>query len=262
MAVSAPMTKPRRYPAKPAKAYFFWTCVIDLLYPEAGMAGIYLLRREGVEVVFPHNQTCCGQPAWNAGYREDALQVALQQLRCFHKDYPVVVPSASCAGMFKHHYPELFRDHPAFREVTAFSERVFELSEFLIHVLRVELKDLGPPTRVVLHTSCSARREMTVGAEHRALLQQLDKVDLVEPERCEECCGFGGTFSVKHPDLSVAMVKDKADAISATGASRLVSGDCGCLMNISGHMEHRGDRIPSQHLASFVWERTRGAPGE
>ena len=253
------MSEQRDYPAKPAKAYFFGTCIIDLLYPEAGVAAMQLIRREGVEVIFPHNQTCCGQPAWNSGYREDALEVALQQLKCFHKDYPVVVPSASCAGMLKHHYPEMFQDHPAHQQAVAFAGRVFEFSEFMVHVLRVDLKDLGQPVRVALHTSCSARREMAVGEEHKQLLQRLDKVELVEPVRCEECCGFGGTFSVKHADVSVAMVQDKAEAIAATGASRLVSGDCGCLMNISGHMEHRGDRTPAEHIASFVWERTQGA---
>jgi len=251
------MTGNRDYPQRPAKVYFFGTCLIDLFYPEAGIAGMQLIRREGVEVIFPQNQTCCGQPAWNSGYREEALEVAWRQIQCFPKAYPIVVPSGSCAGMMRCHYPELFGAHSQQKKALEFAERVFELTEFLVHVLQIELKDLGEPLRVALHTSCSARREMAVSEEHKTLLRQLQRVELVEPERTEECCGFGGTFSVKHPDVSLAMVKDKADAISRSGAERLVSGDCGCLMNINGHMARRGDGIPNQHIASFLWERTR-----
>ena len=256
------MTANRDYPQRPAKVYFFGTCLLDLFYPEAGLAGMQLIRREGVEVIFPRDQTCCGQPAWNAGYREEALAVAAKQLRCFPENYPVLVPSGSCAGMMRHHYPTLFDNHPDRPEALALSERVFELTEFLVHVLRLQLQDLGEPTRVALHTSCSARREMAVTEDHKSLLRQLKQVELVEPERGEECCGFGGTFAVKHPHVSEAMVQDKADAIVRCDADRLISGDCGCLMNIGGHLEHRGKRLPSQHIASFLWERTRGPEDE
>jgi L-lactate dehydrogenase complex protein LldE len=248
--------KKRRYPEKPARAYFFGTCLIDLLYPEAGLAGIRLISREGVEVHFPRNQTCCGQPAWNSGYREQARAVAETQMACFPEDWPVVVPSGSCAGMMRIHYPELFRRHPLETQAREFAERVFELTEFLVHVLRIELKDLGKPTKVALHTSCSARREMGVADEHLALIGQLDRVELLQQARQTECCGFGGTFAVKHPDISAAMVEDKSDAILATGAEQLISGDCGCLMNIEGHLRFRGDKTPGQHIASFLWERT------
>ncbi|MCP4993717.1 MAG: (Fe-S)-binding protein [Gammaproteobacteria bacterium] len=242
----------------PEKVYFFGTCLIDLFYPEAGLAGMQLLKQHGVEVVFPQNQTCCGQPAWNSGYRDEARKVARQQLACFGKAYPIIVPSGSCAGMLKHHYPELFKDEAEYQEVAAFSERVFELTEFLVRVLKVKLTDQGEPIRVALHTSCSARREMGVDADHRSLLNQLGNVDMVTPERETECCGFGGTFSIKHPEISTAMVDDKADNILATGARQLVSGDCGCLMNISGRIEAREQQLPSQHIASFLWERTGG----
>jgi L-lactate dehydrogenase complex protein LldE len=250
------MPDKKHYPEKPARAYFFGTCMIDLLYPEAGLAGMQLIRREGVEVHFPRNQTCCGQPAWNSGYREQARAVALTQMACFPKTWPIVVPSGSCAGMMRLHYPELFLDHPQENQARAFSERVFELTEFLVHVLRIELKDLGEPIKVALHTSCSARREMGVADEHRTLIEQLDQVELLQQERDTECCGFGGTFAVKHPDISTAMVEDKADAILATGADRVISGDCGCLTNIEGHLRFRGDKTAGQHIASFLWERT------
>ncbi|AKH19972.1 (Fe-S)-binding protein [Sedimenticola thiotaurini] len=250
------MSLTKQYPGKPEKVYFFGTCLIDLLYPQAGLAGMQLIRREGVQVIFPQDQTCCGQPAWNAGYREQAEAVVLNQIRCFPEEYPVVVPSGSCAGMLRNQYPELFRDKPEAQQVERFSKRIFELTEFLVHVLKIELKDLGQPTKVALHASCSARREMDVAGEHEALLQQLENVQLVEQVRKAECCGFGGTFAVKHPDISAAMVADKAQAITDTGADQLVSGDCGCLMNITGHMEHQGVGPKGQHIASFLWERT------
>jgi len=253
------MTTARSYPPKPDRVYFFGTCLIDLFYPEAGLAGMELIRREGVRVIYPQNQTCCGQPAWNSGYREEALRVARTQFDCFPEPWPVVVPSGSCGGMLRHHYPELFAGDVDEQRALALAGRVYELSEFLLHVLRIELHDLGEPVEVALHTSCSARREMGVAQEHLALLGQLANVTLLEPDHKEECCGFGGTFAVKHPDISAAMVQDKARQIEATGASRLISGDCGCLMNISGHMAHQGNDMPAQHLASFLWERTHDA---
>lgn len=246
----------KQYPDRPDAVYFFGTCLIDLLYPQAGLAGMRLIQREGVRVIFPQDQTCCGQPAWNSGYREQAEAVVLNQIRCFPEDYPIVVPSGSCAGMMRHHYPEVFRGKPEEELVKRFAQRVYELTEFLVHVLKIELKDLGQPTRVALHTSCSARREMGVADEHEALLRQLENVQLVEQARKAECCGFGGTFAVKHPEISAAMVEDKARAITESGAEQLVSGDCGCLMNITGYMEHQGVGPKGQHIASFLWERT------
>ncbi|MEW8000299.1 MAG: (Fe-S)-binding protein [Candidatus Thiodiazotropha endolucinida] len=250
------MPEQKRYPSKPEKVYFFGTCLVDLLYPEAGLAGMQLIRREGVEVVFPQDQTCCGQPAWNSGYRNEALQVAQRQLACFPEDYPIVVPSGSCAGMMRHHYPRMFRESGDRERVNKFSTRVYELTEFLVHILRIDLKDLGPPIKVALHTSCSARREMGVAGEHEALLEQLSNVELLEQARKQECCGFGGTFAVKQPAISAEMVSDKANAVTATGADILVSGDCGCLMNIGGHLEYRNESIECRHIASFIWERT------
>jgi L-lactate dehydrogenase complex protein LldE len=250
------MNTNRRLQTPPEKIYFFGTCLIDLFYPEAGLAGMQLIRREGVRVLYPQDQTCCGQPAWNSGYRDEARAVALTQLACFPEPWPVVVPSGSCAGMLKLHYPELFRGHPAEKEAITLARRVYELTEFLVQVLQVKLTDLGPPTRVVLHTSCSARREMGVTDSHQALLAQLGQVETVEPERATECCGFGGTFSIKHPEVSAAMVEEKAGALFATGAERLVTGDCGCLMNISGHLQQRGDALAGEHIATFLWERT------
>jgi L-lactate dehydrogenase complex protein LldE len=253
------MKPAKTYPDKPDTVYFFGTCLIDLIYPQAGLAGIQLIQREGVRVIFPQDQSCCGQPAWNSGYRDQARSVALTQIRSFPKDIPIVVPSASCAGMMKNQYPELFRDHPDSEQAERFAHRVYELTEFLVHVLKIRLQDLGPPTTVALHASCSAQREMAVADEHASLLQQLDNVEILEQERKTECCGFGGTFAVKHPEISAAMVEDKSRAIAKTGAVELVSGDCGCLMNITGHIQHTGIGPEGRHIASFLWERTNAA---
>ena len=243
---------------KPLKAYFFGTCVIDAVYPRTGLAAVRLLEREGVSVIFPREQACCGQPAFNSGFPDEARKVARRQLHIFHRDYPVVVPSGSCAGMMKHHYPELFagdRDEGLARQL---SDRVFELSQFLTDVLNIRLVDRGAPLKVTWHTSCHALREMGAVAGSKALLNQLTHVELAELQREYECCGFGGTFSIKYPLISAAMVRDKIEDILQTGAQRVISGDCACLLHIGGAMDKMGLDIPTQHLADFLWERIHG----
>ncbi|ARU55684.1 MAG: (Fe-S)-binding protein [Pseudomonadales bacterium] len=245
---------------KPDRVYFFGTCLIDLFYPDAGLSAIQLIEREGVNVIFPQAQSCCGQPPYNSGYREEAIQVAKVQMDALHESIPVVVPSGSCAGMMKFHYPELFKNHLRAKQAQAFSERIIEWSAFLHRVLQIKLEDLGQPTRVALHTSCSARREMGVTEDGLALLRQLQQVDLAEPERASECCGFGGTFSVKQPEIAASMAADKCNAIKQTGAEMLVSGDCGCLMNLEGTLKKSAEyssahTIDSTHLAQFIWQR-------
>jgi L-lactate dehydrogenase complex protein LldE len=241
--------------SQPQEIYFFGTCLIDLLYPKAGLAGMQLIRKAGVRVIYPDNQTCCGQPAFNSGYRDEALDVARQLLSCFPRDIPVVVPSGSCAGMIKHHWPELFEGEHDEAEAKAVAARTYELTEFLVNTLQLKLKDLGKPTKVAIHTSCSARREMGVAQHIETLVGQLDQVELLTQERKPECCGFGGTFAVKQGDISGAMVKDKTDSLRATGAERVISQDCGCLMNIGGAFEKQGNGPDTQHIAEFLLER-------
>ena len=240
----------------PERVYFFATCLVDLLYPNAGLAGMQLLRRAGVEVLFPEDQTCCGQPAFNSGYRDEALAVARAQLDCFSYDIPIVVPAGSCAGMIRTHWPELFAGQPDEARALAVAARTYELTEFLVDVLQLRLSDLGDPIRVAIHTSCSARREMGVADRIEALVAQLANVEVLDQARKAECCGFGGTFAVKQADVSGAMVKDKTDALRATGAQRVISQDCGCLMNIGGALERQGGGLETQHIAEFLWERT------
>lgn len=248
----------RIYPDMPKAVYFFGTCIVDLFYPHAGMAGMELLRRQGIEVIFPQDQTCCGQPAFNSGHREQAQTVAAMQLQLFPKDIPVVLPSGSCAGMMRNQYPKLFLGHAEESTAWALSERVFELTEFLVHVCKVQFTDLGEPTRVTWHGSCQMQREMGVRAEPKALLRQLKNVELVELKREKECCGFGGTFSVRQPEISAAMVGDKIEDIEGTQAETVVSGDCGCLMNVSGALEHKNIPVKGRHIAEFLLERIDG----
>lgn len=257
--VAPPLPTPRQYPAKPQQVYLFGTCVVDLFYPEAGLDAIRLLEREGLRVHFPQGQTCCGQPAYTSGYTDEARKVARAQLALFREDWPVVVPSGSCAGMFREHYPLLFKDEPELlKHAQALAARTYELAEFLLHVCKIELQDQGEPIQVALHTSCSARREMNTHLHGRALLAQLGNVERVEHDHESECCGFGGTFSVRMPDISGAMVADKTRALKASGAARVVSADCGCLMNINGALEKQNESLRGQHLATFLWQRTGG----
>lgn len=243
------------YPAKPQTVYYFGTCLMDMFYPEAGLAGIKLIQREGVRVIFPRKQTCCGQPAYNSGFPKAAQKVALKQIQLFAKDYPIVVPSGSCAGMMKHHYPLLFEGDQRLDSIRQFSNRIFELSEFLVRTLKVKLEDRGAPISVTWHSSCHALREMRIIEDSKSLIRQLQNVQLIELQNEYECCGFGGTFAVKQPDLSGAMVRDKVADIQQTAATRLLTGDCGCLMNIKGAMESQKIPIKGQHLAEFIWER-------
>ncbi|WP_137820315.1 (Fe-S)-binding protein [Pseudomonas sp. 2FG] len=258
--VAPPLPKPRQYPArKPAQVYLFGTCVVDVFFPEAGMAAIHLLEREGIRVHYPQGQSCCGQPAYTSGYTEQAREVARAQLALFAGDWPLVVPSGSCAGMLREHYAELFKDEPAtLEQVQALAERTYELAEFLLHVCKVQLQDRGEPVKVALHTSCSARREMHTHLHGRALLAQLAQVERVEHDHESECCGFGGTFSVRMADISGAMVADKTRALQESGAHQVISADCGCLLNINGALEKQQQALRGHHLASFLWQRTGG----
>ena len=246
------------------KVYFFGTCLIDLFYPNAGVSAIQLLQREGIEVLFPQQQTCCGQPAWNSGYRDEARAVALRQRECFSQDLPIIVPSGSCAGMLKHHYPELFAGTAEELRAGQFAGRVWELTEYLVDRLQLELRDLGEPVDVVVHTSCSARREMQVAEKIETLLAGLEHVTVYEQAYKAECCGFGGTFAVKQPEISAAMVADKTTAIRETGVAVFVTQDCGCLMNIAGAFDYQKQQngLPAPtgvHVSEFLWERTNGS---
>jgi L-lactate dehydrogenase complex protein LldE len=265
MALSPSST--RQYPAKPTDVYLFATCLIDQFAPQAGLDTVRLLEREGIRVHFPQQQTCCGQPAHSSGYPDEARSVALQQLNLFSQPWPVVVPSGSCGGMIRHHYPKLFAADPALHaQALELAERVYELSEFLVHVVNFDQQDRGEACTVALHTSCHARREMGAHDTSSALLESLSQVKVVEQARVEECCGFGGTFAIRYPDISEAIVSDKVAALKDSGCQRVISADCGCLLNITGRAAKQDQlaglsnpSLPGEHLASFLWRRTTGA---
>ncbi len=245
---------------RPDTIYFFGTCLLDLIYPQAGVSAIQLLQSQNIHIIYPQSQTCCGQPAWSSGYRDEARKVARAQLKLFPKNIPIVIPSGSCAGMMKVHYPELFKDDMDEELALNVAGRVYELTEFLVEVLDIKLADLGEAIEVAVHTSCSARREMGVADKIESLLAQLQNVTVLQQSHKAECCGFGGAFSVKEPDISAAMVEDKTTAIRTTGATRLISQEYGCLMNIGGAFAYQAKqqgltRPQTQHIAEFLWER-------
>jgi L-lactate dehydrogenase complex protein LldE len=250
--------------ARPSTVYFYSTCVVDLMAPQAGVDAIRLLQESGIEVVFPQAQSCCGQPAYTSGFFDEARRVARSQLSIFPERWPIVVPSGSCAGMMKHHWPALFADEPALEaRARDVAERIVEWSAFARDVLGLapaaSAAPAAKPVKVALHTSCSARREMGTHVPSEALLRALPDVEVVQQARVTECCGFGGTFSARHPDISGAMVTDKLDALRASGADVVVSADCACLLNLHHAAEKRraaGESLPRLvHLASFLRER-------
>jgi len=252
--------EPRRYPQPPQDVYLFGTCLVDLFVPEAGLDAVHVLEGAGLRVHFPQKQSCCGQPAYTSGNPDSAREVARAQIDLLAQPWPVVVASGSCAGMMRHHWPLLFADDAGYRDrAQEIAERVFEFAEFLVRVLKVRFAPADTaPTRVALHTSCSARREMDTRTHGVELLAALPGVTRVDHGNESECCGFGGVFSLKHPDISGAMVTDKVDSLVATGAERVVSADLGCLLNIGGAAAHRRLPLNAEHLATFVRRRLEG----
>ena len=253
MSSHAPGTPARTYPPRPEAVYFYATCLVDMFVPEAGMDAITLLEREGIRVIFPDNQTCCGQPAFTSGFPDEARQVVESQLGLFPGDYPIVVPSGSCAGMIRWHWEKVVGNDPALKaRAAAIAARTFEFAEFLLHVVGFSRKDEGPATTVTLHTSCSARREMGTHLVGRELLARLGNVTLAHHDHESECCGFGGTFAVKNSEVSVAMGSDKVNHAVETGAEYLVAGDNSCLMHIGGLLSRMRAGVTPIHLAEIL----------
>lgn len=244
----------------PVKASLFVTCVIDQFYPEVGESTVRVLRRLGVDLDFPKKQTCCGQPAFNSGYWSEAKPLAKKFLKQFQGDRYIVVPSGSCASMIRVFYSELFHDDPKLLEqAKALIPRVYELSEFIVDVLGVEdisqyAKDdvNASASKVTYHEACHLRRELGVQTQPQALMKSLPAVDMVEMNQSEVCCGFGGTFSVKYPEISGAMLQDKIDNIRGSGAEAVVACDSSCLMQISGGMKKQGLNVRAMHLAELL----------
>lgn len=218
----------------------FVPCFVDQFFPRAAMAAVAVLRRVGVEVEFPEEQTCCGQPAFNTGYWDEARALAERYVKVFDGFDAIVCPSGSCTAMVRNCYPELLG------RATGASERTYDFAEFLVK--RLGVADVGArfPARVTYHDSCHALRELRIKDEPRQLLRCVRGLELVEMGEAETCCGFGGTFAVKLPAVSAAMNETKCQSIAATGAQYVVSGDASCLMQIGGHLSRR--KLPVQPI--------------
>lgn len=231
----------------------FVTCLADLVRPQVGFACVKLLEQAGCDVEVPSTQTCCGQPSWNAGADKDALDIARQVIAAFEKFDYVVVPSGSCAGMIKRHYPEVFEKDAAWlARARALAAKTHELMSFLVKVRGVKTVPAKFAKSVCYHDSCSSRREMGVIDEPRALLASVDGLTVKELSDTQTCCGFGGLFSVKYPEISERMADDKvADAV-ATGADALIGGDLGCLLHLAGRMKRQGKTIEVRHAAEVL----------
>ncbi len=237
----------------PKQVTLFIQCLVDAVRPEVGEAMVEVLRRLDCRLDCPTEQTCCGQPAFNAGYRREAKRAARRFIEIFEDAEAIVGPSGSCVHMVRHHYPDLFKDEPLWSgRAAAVAARTFEFSEFLVDVLETE--DLGArySGRITYHDSCHLLRGLRVREQPRRLLRKVTGAEFVEMRNSDYCCGFGGTFALKYPDISCAMVDDKVDHIIACGADTVVGCDMGCLLNIAGAVSRRGLAIKTMHIAEIL----------
>lgn len=240
-------------PVRKPRVALFITCLGDQFFPQVGESVVRVLRRLGVDVTFNPAQTCCGQPAFNTGYPGEAREVAARVLDLFDDAEYVVAPSGSCTSMIRVFYPELFAHDPVrFRKAELLRPRFFEFSEFLVNVLKVEDVGASFPRRVAYHDSCHLLRELGIEEQPRKLIRAVHGLEFLELEDHQLCCGFGGTFSVKFPEVSVAMGEDKLRAAAAAGAEVLVANDSGCLMHLDGLIHRQGLPLKTMHLAELL----------
>lgn len=239
------------------KVSLFVTCLVDQLWSSVGTSCVDVLRRVGCEVEFDERQTCCGQPAFNTGYHDEARQVAKRFIEIFETSTAdaIVSPSGSCTAMV-HHFPELFVDDVRWLErAQSVRSRIYELSSFLVRVLKVEDVGASWNGRLTWHDACHGLRDLNIKSEPRRLIRNVRGAELVEVENAESCCGFGGTFSVKYPEISVAILDQKIEAIERAGVDAVVSGDASCLMQIGGRLSRKGSSVKVMHLAELLAHR-------
>jgi len=238
------------------KVSFFATCLVDQLFPNVGVSAVKVLRHAGCEVVFDERQTCCGQPAFNTGYRKEARKFAERFIEIFEETDAdaIVSPSGSCVAMIKH-FHELFPDDASWRErADAVANKTHEFTSFVVNVLGLD--DLGSSFsgRVTWHDACHGLRELGLKQEPRTLLKNIENVEFVEMPNADACCGFGGTFSVKYPEISVAILDNKIEAINNCGADTVVACDASCLMQIAGRLSRLGSTVKTKHIAEVLAE--------
>lgn len=237
------------------RVQLFATCLVDTFYPETGEATVRLLRHFGVEVLFPKSQTCCGKPADSGGYTREARKAAEHFISVFQGNDPILIPSGSCASMVKNHYPDLFKDNPRLRQkAEAIAARTYELTQFLVHVLKAHETGLRGRGRITYHASCQLTRELGVRDEPLQLLQSLKGAEFVSLPNADRCCGFGGIFMAKLPEVSMALADEKLETILSTGADTVTGCDHGCLMNIADAVKRRGSAVQVKHIAAVLAE--------
>jgi L-lactate dehydrogenase complex protein LldE len=236
------------------KVSLFVTCLVDQLWSSIGTSSVAVLRRVGCEVEFDDRQTCCGQPAFNTGYRNEARQVAKRFIEVFEesRSEAIVSPSGSCTAMV-HHFPELFSDDPSWlQRARVIAARTHELSSFLIRVLEIEDVGASWQGKLTWHDACHGLRDLNIKTEPRRLIRNVRGAEFVELDNAESCCGFGGTFSVKYPEISLAILDQKIEAIERAGVQAVVSGDASCLMQIGGRLSRKGSKVRVMHLAELL----------
>ena len=232
----------------------FVTCVVDQLWPAVGASTVEVLRRVGCAVEFDERQTCCGRPAFNTGYRHEGRQLAERFIELCEDSQAeaIVSPSGSCTAMV-HHYPQLFAGDPEWLpRAQAIAARTHELSSFLVRVLKVEDVGASWQGRLTWHDACHGLRDLNLKTEPRKLIRNVRGAEFVELEHADACCGFGGTFSVKYPEISVAILDQKIEAIERAGVQAVVSGDASCLMQIGGRLSRKGSKVKVMHLAELL----------
>ncbi|HMG36070.1 MAG TPA: (Fe-S)-binding protein [Blastocatellia bacterium] len=231
----------------------FVTCLVDQFFPQVGESTVHLLQRLGCNVDFPADQTCCGQPAFNSGFCSDAKPLAKHFLRVFENSEYIVSPSGSCVSMVKVFYDGLLKDEPETSErIRKVAARTYELTDFIANVLRIEDVGASFTGRVALHQSCHLLRELNLRTEPRRLLEKVKGIELVDLERSESCCGFGGLFSVKYPHISGSILEDKLDTVKRSGAQFVVATDMGCLMHMGGGLNRQHSRVRTMHIAEIL----------
>lgn len=247
--------------AEPPRVALLVTCLVDLFRPSIGFAAVKLLEAAGCAVEVPRAQTCCGQPGYNSGDKADAKAIARQVIATFAGYDYVVAPSGSCAGMVRVHYPEMFADEPAtLAQAQELAARTYELVSFLTDVRGMDAVVAHCARTVTYHDSCSGLRELGVKPQPRELLGSVAGLELRELPGAEICCGFGGTFAVKYPDISDKMASDKVADIAATGADCVLAGDLGCLLQIAGKLSRAGSRVEARHVAEILADMADTVP--
>jgi len=237
----------------PLTATLFVQCLVDGFQPEVGESLVRILEHLGARIDYPADQTCCGQPAFNAGYRQEARRAARHFIDVFEPARWIVCPSGSCVHMVREHYPRLFEGDPEWRRrALAVAGNTFEFSEFLVDVLGVENLGSRYDGRITYHDSCHLLRGIGVSEQPRRLLRNIHGAEFVEMPESDRCCGFGGAFSVKYPEISTAMLEDKVNAIVASGADLVTGCDLGCLMNIQGMLQRKNIGIRTMHIAQLL----------